>query len=450
MTLISKTVKVKWNSVNKKYYVNLGYEFTKMGDEFEVKVKDLTKGSSAILTCICDNCGHELDWSYYTYKTHVRENGHTYCNSCGNELIGRKNAYQTRLKKSKSFEQWCIENDKQEILDRWDYELNDCKPNEITYNSHKKYWFKCDKHIGHKSQLKLIKLITRDGSLSKCSQCNSLAQWMIDNDLKIEDYWDYKKNKISPWDISCNNGNKVWIKCQEKDYHENYEIRVSDFTRGVRCPYCSGIKVHPKDSLGQYIIDNYGEEFLWKVWSDKNKKSPFEYMPYGVKKVWWKCLDKKHEDYYRACGNSATQEFRCAKCVEERTESIIEEKTRLYLESLEYKILHEHKCTIRPINPKTKCPLPYDNEIVDLKLIVEVHGRQHYLPYFYENRNKCTYEEAEKRLYYQQVKDRYKRIYAIQHGYHYLEIPYTAFDKKETYKKLIDDKIKQIKNEGSV
>ena len=40
----------------------------------------------------------------------------------------------------------------------------------------------------------------------------------------------------------------------------------------------------------------------------------------------------------------------------------------------------------------------------------------------------------------------YKRIKCIQAGYEYLEIPYTTFDKKDTYKKLIDDKIFNIIN----
>ena len=48
--LISKTAFVKWNSKNKKHYVDLGYTFTKMGDEFEVNVEDLTSGSYAMVT----------------------------------------------------------------------------------------------------------------------------------------------------------------------------------------------------------------------------------------------------------------------------------------------------------------------------------------------------------------------------------------------------------------
>ena len=110
--------------------------------------------------------------------------------------------------------------------------------------------------------------------------------------------------------------------------------------------------------------------------------------------------------------------------------------------------MHEHSCTIVPKNPKTKMPLPFDNEIKELKLIIEVHGSQHYTLDFIKNINKCSKEEALKLLHYQQLKDRYKRMYAIQSMYEYLEIPYTTFNSEDTYKKLIDNKIDEILNKN--
>ena len=62
MGLISKTVKVRWSRSNKKYYEELGYAFTKMSDEFEVKVEDLTKGSNVKVECICDNCDYIFNY----------------------------------------------------------------------------------------------------------------------------------------------------------------------------------------------------------------------------------------------------------------------------------------------------------------------------------------------------------------------------------------------------
>lgn len=65
--LITKEVKLKWNSKIYKHYVGLGYQYTHMGDEFLVSVDDLTPGSSAIVICKCDYCGqtYEIKWQAY-------------------------------------------------------------------------------------------------------------------------------------------------------------------------------------------------------------------------------------------------------------------------------------------------------------------------------------------------------------------------------------------------
>lgn len=57
--ILSETVKIKWNEYNKKYYINLGYIFTKLCDEFEVKLEDLSKDSHYKILCECNNCNKE-------------------------------------------------------------------------------------------------------------------------------------------------------------------------------------------------------------------------------------------------------------------------------------------------------------------------------------------------------------------------------------------------------
>ena len=445
MGLITKTVKMKWNGKTKTYYESLGYLYTKMGDEFEVKVEDLQKGSRIKVDSKCDGCGRPLSWSYYEYNSIVKNDGSTYCNICGKNLSKNGEAV------FKSFSDWCIEHNRQDVLNRWDYELNNCSPKDITYGTTKKYYFKCSIHPEHESELKLINSFTngQEGSIT-CNQCNSIAQYILDNfpNKSLYDVWDKSKNKeLNPWKISSGSKKKVWIICQEKDYHDSYEINCYHFSKGVRCPYCVGQKIHAKDEVRKYVINNYGEEFLHKIWSYKNNVSPFEISPKNKKKVWWKCMDGAHEDYLRECSNSFAYNFRCPKCVNEMNNSIIEEKTRLYLESLNYILLHEHSCTLRPVNPKTKCPLPYDNEVIlenGKHLIIEVHGAQHYNPHFYVTRTKCSKEEAEEKLKQRKLYDRYKKAYAEHYGYEYLELPYTTFNKKETYKQMIDDKIEEI------
>ena len=449
MGLITKSVKIKWNGFTKQYYEKLGYKYTKIGDEFEVRVEDLQLNSTIKVQCICDGCGEVLPpWKYQNYNRSVKEDGKTYCNKCAMKLYGRESIRKTKLKNGKSFYDWCIENNRQDVLDRWDYDLNGCSPKDISYSTHNKYWFKCDIHPQHKSELKNIHGFVEgyEGCMD-CKQCNSIAQYILDNfpNKKLEEVWDYEKNgDLDPWNISRGSSKKIYIFCQEKDYHRSYETTSKLLLRGARCSYCGNHKVHPLDSLGQYIVDEFGEEFLKIIWSDKNTFSPFEIKPNSTIMCWWNCPEGKHEEYRKSANNMVTLEFRCSECVKDRKESLLEEKTRLYLKNINYEVKTEYKCSLLIRNPKKDIRgrnniLPFDNEIVlenGKHLIIEVHGKQHY--------KIGTYTRTKEELHQRKLYDRYKRIKCIQAGYEYLEIPYTAFDNKDTYKKLIDNKIKEI------
>ena len=112
-----------------------------------------------------------------------------------------------------------------------------------------------------------------------------------------------------------------------------------------------------------------------------------------------------------------------------------------------YTLLHENNCTLIPKSPITNYNLYFDNEIKELKFIIEVHGLQHYKTCTWDKKtakrdNVCQEDVFKKRQFY----DLYKKDYALNHGYSYLEIPYwTEID--GSYKKLIDDKIKEIVKE---
>jgi hypothetical protein len=452
--LLSETVIVKWNPNNKKYYENLGYKWTKQGDIFHVKIEDISKGTRVFVNvkCDCSDCKNPYlrPMRYDNYLKGLRNNKH-YCLKCSMKLYGTENSKATQLKNSMSFEQWCIKNlskeESSEILSRWDYILNDCNPSEISYASSKKHYFKCPKGI-HESELKQICNFTSgEFGVTKCNKCNSFAQYLIDMYGKnaLELYWDYDKNTINPWSISKGSTQKIWIKCQEKYYHGSYKISPNHFIQNKRCLCCSGKAVHLLDSLGTLYPQALDR------WSEKNDKLPYEYAPFSMKKVWWKCECGKHEDYERSIASTNKYDFRCPECIKERDESFLQEKVRLYIEELNnrnYIILHEHKCTIIPQNPKHKGSrgqMPFDNEVKELKLIIEVMGSQHYeITGFHKKHAKRNNTTTEHELHMQQVRDRYKRIYAKSKGYEYLEIPYWTDDNEDTWKQLIDCKINEI------
>lgn len=68
--LISKTVKLKWNPKNKRYYESFGYIYTRMSDEFEVNPKHLKDGCNAIVDIQCDYCGthYTKRWCNYVLE----------------------------------------------------------------------------------------------------------------------------------------------------------------------------------------------------------------------------------------------------------------------------------------------------------------------------------------------------------------------------------------------
>lgn len=68
MLIPNQIVKVKWNSRNKKYYSNLGYVFTKVGDEFCLKAEDLMPNSKVEVQVRCDFCGKIVVKKMQTYN----------------------------------------------------------------------------------------------------------------------------------------------------------------------------------------------------------------------------------------------------------------------------------------------------------------------------------------------------------------------------------------------
>lgn len=423
-----------------------------------------------------------------------------------------------------SFYDWCIDNGRADLLDRWDMDRNKISPDQVGFSSTKYYYFKCPDGLHESSAYKLNSIIRKNPSSVKvnCIYCNSFANYCIQNIDKdfLNKYWDYEKNKgIDPWTISYGSKKDIYIYCQEKDYHESYKTSPNHFISGFRCPYCSSKKVHPKDSFGQWCIDNvdinffdkywgksntvdpfalpkysekkvyfvcqdinYHGEYLMspsffvmgsrcpycngssvhvldslanvypeviQLWSDKNKKTPYEYSVGSKQKVWFKCNSGIHDDYEMYIYRAVDRMFECSKCRETSQISHLQRKIDDYIDKnySVYTYNHEYQCTIVPRNPKTNRLLPLDRELIinnKCHLILECNGLQHYeiclLTKLSAEHNHITPEEQ---LADQQWRDEYKKNYALSNGYYYLEIPYYT-EKDDLYKKLIDDKINSI------
>jgi len=80
--ILTKTTKVKWDARTRKWYESRGYIYTNPGGEFEVKIKDLSKGSGIKILAQCEKCGKEKEMRYIVYLK-IKNNGNIYvCPSC--------------------------------------------------------------------------------------------------------------------------------------------------------------------------------------------------------------------------------------------------------------------------------------------------------------------------------------------------------------------------------
>ena len=127
-----------------------------------------------------------------------------------------------------------------EIAAQWCYELNTLTPEQVTYGSHTKVWWKCEK--GHTWETKVE---SRTGKQKVgCPYCSGYRLWTGYNDLAtmrpdIAVQWNYAKNgELTPRFVKCNSrSDKVWWKCAE-----GHEWQTSVWARtkknGTNCPVC--------------------------------------------------------------------------------------------------------------------------------------------------------------------------------------------------------------------
>lgn len=233
------------------------------------------------------------------------------------------------------------------IAKEFDYDKNvNMDVNKITYGSNKKIWWKCQKGHSYSSVVK-----DRSGGHG-CSVCSgripSIKKLAIIVMPNIMNEYNIERNSVNLSYISYGSGKMVWWKC--KCGYE-YEMRVCDRHRGRGCSICSGNIVSDKNRLSVLYPDIFLEldlekninvenvsfssnKKLWwkcpighsynsspnsrtngghgcsycsgqkvcednclatknplliKEWHNKNILTPFEVVPFSMKKVWWVC-----------------------------------------------------------------------------------------------------------------------------------------------------------------
>lgn len=236
---------------------------------------------------------------------------------------------------------------------------------------------------------------------------------------------------LKPQDFSCGSNLLCHWKCSVCGYE--WETSVNNRTNGHNCPSCTNKKKRSHTEFLDEIIDMLGKIEVLEEYQSADK-------PIKVR-----CLDCGNE--WSPVARSLLNGHGCKICAMSYQTSNLQKLVEEYIkDKYDQEPLHENMCTLKCYNPKTGRLLPFDNEIkiYDKKLIIEVHGIQHYETNGLVKMSAERLGISEHELFeYNRWKDEYKKRFVIENGYEYLEIPYWT-EKDKTYIELIENKIKEI------
>lgn len=173
------------------------------------------------------------------------------CPVCGGKTVTKENSLELNFKS---------------LISEWDFDKNKISPNEISYGSSKKVWWRCEK--GHSFDMS-PKTRTRKGMEQNCPYCSNRR---IDNTNSIRilkpewvNEWNFKKNKkYSPDNLGINSNFNVWWICKEG--HEWSTSPNDRLSYDTGCPNCS---------ISGYKTELPGYLYLHKI--RVNEKYGFKY-----------------------------------------------------------------------------------------------------------------------------------------------------------------------------
>lgn len=276
-----------------------------------------------------------------------------------------------------SFAEWCKDNNHQDWLDRWDYELNGIGPEYVAFKSNKYFWFKCPRGIHESRKVKLNNVARGIYSL-KCTACNSIGQWIVDNlcdgdERLLLKHWS-DANTVSAYDVERYSNKQYLFKCITNELHPDYLLSCNSFIGRERCPVCSGHRVIADINSVAAIYPEYISCFV-------NRDDAFRYSIGSSKKVDFVCPNCGNT-YPRSIRYAVEHNFSCPYCGDGK--SYPEKYVAEFLMQIQQKYgidFTPEKTFPWSISTKDKRKKRVYDFCVNIQevILIEAHGRQHFL-----------------------------------------------------------------------
>lgn len=261
-----------------------------------------------------------------------------------------------------------------------------------------------------------------------------LSNCLATKNPELAKEWHPTKNgDLTPWDVTCGQGKKVWWLCKNNPKHEWFSAISHRNSYNEGCPYCCSCPL-PSEDYNLLVVN----PALCKEWNyEKNEKRPEDYTPGSEQKVWWKCSVCNYEWLSIISNRAGINSRGCPECNKSKGEIAIQEYFDQYT-----KYYIDTQIEFIDLQGLGNGNLSFDfglygnkNKITDgIKFLIEYDGEYHYVPIKkYKNED---ISKAKERLKKQQYHDKLKNNYCMKHHISLIRIPYWEF---KNIKTILDD-----------
>jgi very-short-patch-repair endonuclease len=325
----------------------------------------------------CNKCNHEFDKIICN---------NTWCPYCKNIKLCENEDCKECYKKSFA------------SSDKAKYLKNE-NPRTIFKTSNKNFNFNCNK-CNH-SFTKCISTINNGSWCPFCSghkicfeeNCKKCFNKSFESHPKSI-YWS-SKNELIPRQVFKSAAKMCWFDCNKCNH--NFKCTLNHITNGTWCSYCSGNSICNEENCKECFNKSFASSSKSKFWSNKNQEIPRNIFKSSTKKFLFDC-NKCNNEFESALLNISNGRW-CPQC-----------KFKTELKLLEW---------LKEIYPNVKTQVTfnwsqkkrYDFFIEELKLIIELDGKQHF-------EQVSNWQSPEKN----QINDTLKNKLANENGYRMIRI----------------------------